>query len=183
MNIMFAGDDQDSLQYFNLSQNRSLRTLETTAESITAARSTASNFLTTVLSTVTSPVLLDVVIVYGDFDLDASPSCSNCRPDPVCFCCWRSQAVVDAPRYKWQFGVFREMHEARDFRLVLCADVFEYTVDHAIRRLKRIVKANGGLGYLLHKPLIISERRAPRTRISDSITGWSGKSPNTASAL
>jgi hypothetical protein len=179
----FAGDNQASLQRFNLSQNKSLRTLETTAESITSARSTASNFLTTVLSTVASPVFLDVVIVYCDSDLDASPGCSYCRPDPVCFCRPRPELVVHAPRYLRQFRTFHEMHKTRDFRLVLCADVFDCIVERAIQRLKHIVDVNGGLDYLLHKPLIISERRTPRTRITDSSTGRFWYSPKTASAL
>ena len=175
MRILFAGGDRASLRHFDLSRNGSLRTLETTAESITAASTTASDFFRTVLSTVTSSALLDVIIVYRDLDLDAS--LHSCEPHLVCVCPWRAE-VVNAPCYKWQFGVVREMHKTRDFCLVLCAEVIKYTANDAIRTLKRIVKANGGLGYLLHKPLVISEGRTPR-----SIARCSGQFPSTASAL
>jgi hypothetical protein len=162
MSLSFVGDSRGSLQHFNLSQNRSLRTLETTAESIAVTRN-ASKVLTAVLSTVTSPAL-DVVIVYRDSDL----GCSSPGSAYPCSCRW-GEADVGLPRFKRQFGMFREMHKTRDFRLVLCADVIGHTADHATRRLKSIVKANGGLGYLRHKPSIISERRTLRTRITDYI--------------
>ena len=177
MSISFVGDSRGPLQHFNLSQNRSLRTLETTAESI-AATWNASKVLTTVLSTVTSPALPDVVIVYRDSDL----GCSSPGSAYPCSCRW-GEADVGLPRYKRQFGMFRETHKIRDFRLVLCADVIGHTADHAIRRLKRIVKANGGLGYLRQKQSVISERRTLRTRITDYSAGWSSKFPSTASAL
>ena len=162
---------------FNLSRNRSLRTLETTAGSINVADDTASSFLRTVLSTVTSPGPLDVVIVYREVDLGGFQSrWFGCDSDPVCFR-HRSQRgmAVDAAKYRRQFRVFREMHKARDFHLVLCADVFDCMVEHAIQTLEHIVntrEVNGGLDYLLCEPLIISERRTPHTRITDFNTGW-----------
>ncbi|KAF9780999.1 hypothetical protein BJ322DRAFT_291114 [Thelephora terrestris] len=55
---------------FDLSRNKSLRTLETTAQSITRAGGSAPEFLKTVLSSVASPGMLDVVITYHDCDLD-----------------------------------------------------------------------------------------------------------------
>ena len=57
---------------FNLSRNETLRTLETTAESVTAAGDAALGSLRTILSTVTSPMLLDLVIVYLDSDIDVN---------------------------------------------------------------------------------------------------------------
>ena len=79
-------------------------------------------------------------------------------------------------RFRRQFEVFREMHSARDFRLVLCADVIDCMVVDGIETLERITKeegAMGGLDYLLQKPLIISERRTIRTRYCDQNVGWS----------
>lgn len=174
------------LQHFNISRNKSLRTLETTAQSITVAGDNASNFLRTILSTITSPAPFDVVIVYRDVDLGGIPShCWRCEPDPVCFrhYGWYKGNIVDAPRYKQHLIVFREMHKAwQDFRLVLCADVFDCMVEHGIQTLEDIVDA-GGLDYLFYKPLIICERRTPRTRVEDYQAGWSATCLGTASAL
>ena len=129
------------------------------------------------LSTITSPALLDVIIVYRDRDLGGSSRCPlGCNSDPVCFR-HNSEGVnaIHTQHYRLQFRVFHEMHKARDFHLVLCADVFDCMVEHAIQTLEHLVNArevNGGLDYLLYEPLIISERRTPRTRITDYSTGW-----------
>ena len=66
------------------------------------------------------------------------------------------------------------MYEAREFRLVLCADVSDSMVKYAAEMLERHVKAEktkGELDYLLYEPLIIVERRSPRTRPSDDHVG------------
>jgi len=78
------------------------------------------------------------------------------------------------------------MHSIRDFRLVLCADVFNCVIKPAMRTLKHIVreeKEKGGLDYLPYEPLIISERRTLRTRCTDHRAGGSRDSPVYASAL
>jgi len=181
----FIEDNRALLQHFNLSRNKSLRTLETTAESITRAQDNAFNFLRTILYTITSPAPLDVVIVYHDLDLGGLPGyCFRCEPDPVCFLHgWHKGNIIDAPRYEHHSRVFREIHKARqDFRLVLCADVFDCMVEYGIQTLESIVDA-GGLDYLLYEPLIICERRTPRTRVGDYNAGWSGIWPGVASAL
>ena len=184
----FTADNRALLQQFDLSRNTSLRTLETTAESINAASDTASNFLKTVLSTVPPTVPLDVVIVYREVDLGGIRGCwLQCTSDPVCFRHRSSEGrEADVQRHKQQFKVFREVHDARDFRLVLCADVYDCMVDFAIQTLEHNVystEVNGGLEYLLYAPLIISERRKPRTRAADHNAGWSGKWPTIACAL
>ena len=71
------------------------------------------------------------------------------------------------------------MHEAREFRLVLCADVSDSMVKYAAEMLDMHVKAEkakGGLDYLLCEPLIIIERRSPRTRPSDDHVGCGDRS-------
>ena len=181
-------DNQALLQHFDLSRNRSLRTLETTAESVNAASSTASDFFKTVLST-TPPAPLDVVIVYREFDLGSIwGSCwFTDGSNPICFYHKpRWDTSNDVPRYKRHFRLFREMHKVRDFRLVLCADVFDCLVEHAIQTLEHTLIArevNGGLDYFINKPLVISERRTPRTRPTDCNTGWSATWPGIFSAL
>ena len=180
-------DNRALLQHFNLSRNKSLQTLETTAESITGAGSTAPAFLRTVLSTVTSPAPLDVVIVYRDYDFGYIENCLYCRPDPACFRHRsRENRALDILRRKHQLRVFHAMRKVRDFRLVLCADVFDCVVEHAIQALGLTANAwemdRWGLD-CLYKPLIISERRAPRTRASDNCAGWLRGHPGIASAL
>ena len=175
------------LRHFNLSRNKSLRILETTAESIEVAGNTASGFLKTVLSSVTSPVPLDAVIIYRDFYFSSCPRCPSCPLKPVCSLhVVPSETALFSRCYKWERRVFREMHNVRDFRLVLCADVVDWMVDYAIQRLEYFVKAEkvkGGLDYLLYEPLVISERRTLRTRNKDHNVGWSKEYDIHASAM
>ena len=167
--LQFTVNSQVSFQYFNLSRSKSLRMLETTVGSITCAGDAALSSLRTVLSTVTSPMFLDVVIVYHDDDLSRwgpdyfGPSC---RVGPTLAAC--------TIRHQQTFKVFREMHEALEFRLVLCADVSYLMVGYTVEMLKRFLMVErivGGLDYLRYEPLIISEVRAPRTRSDDGRAG------------
>jgi len=174
------------LRHFNLSQNKSLRTLETTVESIIAADDTAPDFLRTVLSSVTSPAPLDVVIIYRDVIPSGGQDCMwCCNSGPICN---HSKEMRDknARGHQQQLRVFREMRSMRDFRLVLCADVSDHMVGHAVGKLERIAKAEKverGLGHLPYKSLVISERRILRTRDNDYHTGYSKKWAISACAL
>jgi hypothetical protein len=61
------------------------------------------------------------------------------------------------------FKVVGEMYRVREFRLVLCANVQDCTMERTIRALEECVEAerkNGGLDYLPGEPLIISEMRS-----------------------
>jgi hypothetical protein len=168
----FAANDRTFVQQLNLSGNKSLRALETTGESIGTAGNTASGFLKTVLSSVTSSAPLDVVVIYLDYEIcgrpyhDLEPFCSS----------HSSQEVWDrnASYYKRQLRVFHEMYNTRDFRLVLCADVPDFMVEHAIEVLRRIGEAAKvmGVGHL-YEPLVISERRILLTRRYDHNAGYS----------
>ena len=178
-------DDQALLQHFNLSRIKSLRTLETTAESINAADETASDFLKTVLSSVTPSAPLNVVVVYRDIDLSNMPHCSRCDSALVRLRhSWRDPRARVA-HFRHQFRVFREMRSVRDFRLVLCVDVFDCMVEGSVEMLERAAIVEGVMGEserLLRKPLIISERRTLRTFYLDENAGWSGEGVS-ASAL
>ena len=104
----------------------------------------------------------------------------RCGPSPI-FSRYHLQRDIagDVLRYKRHFRLFREMRKARDFRLVLCADVLDCMVEHAIQTLEHTLIArevNGGLDYFIYKPLVISERRSSRTRPIDDDTGWSATS-------
>jgi hypothetical protein len=172
----FTVSDQAVRLDFDLSQNRSLRTLETTAESMVGEDASPS-FLTTVLSTITSPLPLSIVIIYGERDVD------------LLLCTWAKPLRVEPLRqetrtanvlnHQERFRAFSEMYRVREFQLVLCADVLDRVAECAVGVLERIVeaeRANGGLSYFLSEPLIISGRRSPRTRLRDDRVGrrrWS----------
>lgn len=169
-------------QQFNLSRIKSLRTLETTAESVTTAGNTALRSFRTILSTVTSPILLDLTIVYWDSDIDGVGHYPLAREQEQ----EKEYRTACALRHQHRFEVLREMHKARGFQLVLCADVFGHIETCATKMLKRLVnaeRARGGWDYLLHERLIIAERRTPRARYNDRRPGWEGRYPVSASAL
>ena len=180
-------DNHALLQDFNLSRNKSLRALETTAESINT--STASDFLKTVLSSVTSLAPLDVIIVYLELDFGGIPTshCAACKSNPEPICSRHSELETterNTRLYRHQLRVFHEMHSARNFRLMLCADVADCMVKHAMETLERIVEE--GIDHLPSKPVIVSERRTIRTRYTedhDHGMGWSSEWYVVASAL
>ena len=180
----FIVDNQAVRSNFDLSRNKSLRTIETTAVSITAAGGAAPGFLKAVLSTITSPLPLDVVITYREFDVGGN-LCYWAKPIHV----QDLHPIIRGPNalnHPERFKVFSEMYRVREFRLVLCADVLNCAEEYAMRVLEQIVKTemmNGGLDYLRCEPLIISESRSPRTRLTDDSAGERGKSPIRASAL
>ena len=103
---------------FHLSQNRSLRTLETNAGSISDP--TASSLLKDVLSTITSPLLLDLVIVYGK--TEAVPPVLNAKKGQLVSGGSSREGFDHAGR----FQILREMYRVRPFRLVLIAEVIGY---------------------------------------------------------
>ena len=147
----------------------------------------ASDFLGTVLSSITHPVLLNVVIVYSEPDFGDMAHGFFCtmRPPP-CYSHYLWISLNSAQRSQRQFEVFREIHHVRDFRLVLCVDVFDRILEPAIKMLEGVVKEEmekGGLDYLPCEPLIISERRAPRNRHTDPNEAWPQHMPVPPSAL
>ena len=157
---------------FDLSHNSSLRMLETTAISITTAGDVASGFLKTVLSTVTSPLPLELVINYGTSEVYCH-SPSYIRVGMVS----PSERAAETLIHQERFKVFSEMYAVREFRLVLCADVFDRDAEDTTRALESVVEAermSGGFDYLSCEPLIISEMRSPRTRRTDDQVGAGG---------
>ena len=148
--------------------------METSAVSITYGGDVASDFLKTVLSTVTSPLPLDLLIGYGRSEVQGHI--------PYHIRGWelspRERAAEDLVHLK-RFRMFNEMFIVREFRLVLCADVPDHAAGYVMRTLKSIIEAggtNGGLDYLPCEPLIISKMRYPRTRRTDTQVG-AGRGP------
>ena len=129
---------------FDLSRNKSLRTLEILASSFVDA---GPGFFTHVLSTITSPLFSEVVVVYRDYNIYGLPSpWVPSTPMPYCM----------------QFAVLRKMHKVRAFQLVLCADVWDCVVADAVRALKqavaeeRVKELSGGF---FPEPLVVSSSR------------------------
>jgi len=158
---------------FDLSRNKTLRTLKTTAASITYPGDAASDFLKTVLSTITSPLPLDVVVNYLDEDVDFTVW-TRVRPAGV-ESVNLDRAAENAIEHQDRFKVFSEMYKVRVFRLVLCAGVLERIVETEGRK--------GGLDYLACEPLIISEIRSPCRRLMHGCVGYAGGRFTYSSAL
>ena len=139
------------------------------------AEDATPDFLTTVLSTITSRLPLDVIIDYDDVDVDrvrylTSPGTFTC---PLTL---KDEITKNVLRYEQRFKLFREMYRVRGFRLVLCADVFNHSVGPAVQTLERLVRAEkekGRLDYLRCKPLTISEKRTLQTHaVNGKKIGW-----------
>jgi len=178
-NEQFVANNRALLRDFNLSRNRSLRTLETTAESINALYCDApSDFLITILSSGASPASVSVVVIYRDTDFGVLPTRFRSDLKPSCFRHPWDTRGWDGWVSQRQLKVINNVHSMRGFRLVLCADVSDCNMEWAAKGLKHLVKVGkvtGGLGHFPYKPLIIFERRLPHTRESDRRAGWSGK--------
>ena len=165
----FITDNSALPQNLDFSQNRSLRTLETTAISIADAEhqrcgATCSLFKT-VLSSITPSMPLDFIIVYEEQDLGGILGCYRCKEPPACFLHSYASYPTRAENipYRQQIRAICEMYRVRGFRLVLCADVVDCAVDDAAEELEWIVeRVEEDLGHLPREPLIIFERRAPR---------------------
>ena len=176
------------LHHFNLSQHRSLRALEITARSIPPVGGwegiglvpnksdfpRVSGFLKTVISSVASSVSLDVVVIYRDIlpletTLTRYSQWCHCSPHNS-----RSRLPMDEDIFESHLEVFRNMHAMRDFRLVLCVDNSDCMLMYGMWIMKRIASTammKGGFDFLHCKPLMICERRLPRTRQLDSYLG------------
>lgn len=136
----------------DLSRNQSLRTLEVVA-SIFGTEGPGS--LAHVVSTITSPVFSEVVVVYRDYNIRGLPS-PWIEHDPTPFC--------------EQFEALREMYKIRAFRLVLCADVWDCVVADAVRALERAVaeeRAKAWSGDFFPEPLVISRSRGSSPTLDD----------------
>ena len=171
-------------QPFNLSRHKFLRTLEITAESISdpahvwscGAGPDPSDFLKAVLSSISSPGPLDIVVIYRDIMLpyDGRYEKGLCHR-PV----WLlGRIVINEETLQQQFRVFREMHSVRDFRLVLSVDPFGCAMNRITQLMEMIVnaeKAKGGFDYLSCEPLMVYEKRMPRSRTVDYRTGACGE--------
>lgn len=172
-------NDEGVRWHFDLSQNKALRTLETTAEAMIYGDGNP-RFLKTVLSTITSPFPLDVVVVYQHYDVGYHLCWWWTTPGQIL-----DETVWSTFNHRRRFEEFREMYMVRGFHLVLCADILNGFTECTLQGLEHVVemeKVKGGFDYLLSEPLIISEVRS-RTRLHDFRVGEWERGSILASAL
>jgi hypothetical protein len=133
-----------SVGSFDLSQNKSLRELKVTkcdiSDVVQYPPLDLTSTLKRVLSTITSPVFCKFTICYpttdfpGIFFYDpfAPPMFLSYMPLNY----WRDRCVSNHQ----VFDLMRELQKARDFRLVLCADVWGALTKYAMRELEWIIQ-------------------------------------------
>ena len=124
-----------TVKSFNLSRNTSLRTLEVPVPDINYAiqrsPSAVASTLKHVLSTITSPTFSEVTIFFREDDfpfLSYHPFC----PPSLSF--YRESFIS---QHLTAFALLDEMREFRNFKLVLCADVWVNAMECAVRELER----------------------------------------------
>jgi len=143
---------RSSPQDFDLSRNKSLRTLQLPASSVDGSPGTTS-FLKRMLSTITPSTCLKLRLIHGDS-----------RFHRVRF--WRSgwRQLSKAEReneawcYRRRFEILREVHKVRDFQLELCASVWGHFEEEPVRMLEEAIaeeRAKGGFDEFPCKPSVV----------------------------
>ena len=161
------------LQDFDLSQNKSLRTIEVTALSIAwrhgscTPDSATLGLLGTTFSKLTSPAFSEVIVFYQDFDFGGLTLYPRHTPN-----IYRAMTPAESSKqdlwHRGLFEAFREMYTVRDFQLVLCVDVWDRVGDYTMGVMRRAVaeeKAAGRLDSLLSEPVVVYNPRGYVERV------------------
>ena len=138
------------------------------------------------LSTITSPVFSDVIVIFKDKDVPLM-NYRQCGPfTPVRFPPYIEAA--EASKRHRTFRMLHDLHKVRDFKLVLCANVWGYFEDCAVRELGRIVATEwwkAGGGNPSPEPLVTSRPRGffpspgePRDNAIEHVTWAHPWAPN-----
>jgi len=160
-----------SFRDFDLSRHKSLRTLEVPASSIAYKE---PGFLTHVLSTITSPVFSEVIIIYRDYDfggLHLLPHKSVFRE------MLPAEREEDDSFRRSRLEALHEMYKVRAFRPVLCADVWDRVREYTVWELKQPVTLEGGFDDFFSKLSVISIPRGSLPPLVEqdyaySVTPW-----------
>ena len=151
-----TGSRESFLRSFDLSNNRSLRSLEIEIAPTSNLRNntTGMGFLRDLLSTITSPAFSDVVIILPDI-------------------------VVHDARFLQNtlFRVVRDICEEKPFHLVFWLEKHHQDGDADWERLKRMIgvqAAEGRLGPLLHPPVIVPYTRSAQSLESEHLLNHRG---------
>lgn len=115
-------------------------------------------FFMDTLLTIKTRTFSEVVIIYQCYDIGGMsiPHLSGSF-----YSVPRKGCVTEASHRCMQFKVFSEMQKAQDFRLVLCAAVWDSVRGYAERELERAVaaeKANAGFDFASERLVICSQR-------------------------
>jgi hypothetical protein len=142
-----------SLRDFDLSRNKSLRTLEIAASYINdGSPDPLSRFLKHVVSTITSSSFFEIIILYHFWD-----ECYWCS-DPPPRTSSQPRLLEDIYQHHRRFEAFREAHKVRNFQLVLCANVWGRVGGQEVQVLENIVageKSRTGFDGFSSDPLVI----------------------------
>jgi len=164
--MWFVADDPTAWD-FDLSQHKSLRTLEVPVSTIVREE---PELLTRVLLTITSPVFSEVIFIYRDYDFRRikCPPCTG-----IILGLLPDEAEIEASIHRGHLEALREMHRVRDFQPVLCADVWERVREYAVWQLEWVVadeKVRMGADDFFSKLLVISTPRESRPLILERIS-------------
>ncbi|KAF9644966.1 hypothetical protein BDM02DRAFT_3190142 [Thelephora ganbajun] len=149
-----------SLRDFDLSRNESLRTLEITAHHLDCALeadspNTTPCLLTYALSTITSPAFSEVIVYHWDYDFRGTGYL------------WQPPTFQPSPHHQ-RLKALRRMHKIREFKLVLCADVWDGVGKSSVEMLKQAVaaeKERGVFDDIFQEPSVIYSPRGFRNWI------------------
>ena len=87
----------------------------------------------------TSPMFLEVIVLYVWYDFRGIQSPCLCRDcQPPMFSYTRADRAEEASRHHRQYKVFSEAQKVRDFRLVLCAEVWDDVGEYSVGVLKEL---------------------------------------------
>ena len=157
-----------SLQDFDLSRNKSLRTLQVWAGTIGTlsddSQGTALSRLKYALSTITSPAFFKVMVIFTERDFCGVEPWPN--PDQPFFReTSQAERTEEAALHHRRFEVLREVHKVRNFQLTLCAYVWDPVGEYSVRMLKEAIaeeKAQWGFDDFLSEPLVVYDPRRSR---------------------
>ena len=137
------------LRDFDLSRNKSLRTLEILAEFIVRqSLSSASEFLKYALSTIRSRNFSRVALLYQECDFRGVDTRRHSEW-PHLHQMSQVERAEEALRHHDQFWLLSEMHKVRRFQMELCANVWGPVQEYAVQVLREAVAAERTEGWLV----------------------------------
>ena len=131
---------------------------------------TASSLLGYAVSTIASPSFFQVVVVYQWHSLRGLYA-----PQYPIHEVSQDVSEAEALRHQGRFGVLRKAHQARDFQLVLSAEMWDPEAKFSVQILKEVVageKAEGGFGDFLPEPLVTCHPLRSRTIDHGEVDGY-----------
>ena len=165
---------RSSLRDFDLSRNMAFRTLQVLASSLDHMPFDGSpdttTFLKHVLSTITSSVPTDIMVLYSEGDFPCVPW--RYPGWPSVYELSQTEREAEATWYRVQFKVLCEVRKVQDFRPGLCASFGGCVGGQPVRVLEKalmVEEAKGGFDGFLRKPLAMN---SPRRSRDDRYDNW-----------